>query len=116
MVKPQVEEIFFLETFGSLLWKIYHVDHLPKMIPEEKGLGLSEIQNTQGVLALITSLLHDPHDDKFSLHSALSRIEVADVLWWEMKGGMKGGNNGSFIHGRVVEEKMGKIRGMLSLN
>lgn len=32
-----------------------------------------------GMLAMITSLLHDPHDDKFSLKGALSRIEVADA-------------------------------------
>lgn len=105
-----VQRLIRIHFFGSLLWKKYHVGHLPKWSPTKKALVKSK--NTQGVLALITSLLHDPHDDKFSLHSALSRIEVADVLWWEMKGG----KNGSFIHGRVVEEKMGKMRGMLSLN
>lgn len=32
-----------------------------------------------GMLALITSLLHEPNDDRFSLKGALSRIEVADA-------------------------------------
>ena len=113
-------EIFWVQRLrlGFLLGACYGRNIMwiicQKWSPQKKALVKSK--NTQGVLALITSLLHDPHDDKFSLHSALSRIEVADVLWWEMKGEMKGGNNGSFIHGRVVEEKMGKIRGMLSVN
>ncbi|CAK9024058.1 unnamed protein product [Durusdinium trenchii] len=35
-----------------------------------------------GMLALITSLLHEPNDDRFSLKGALSRIEVADALFF----------------------------------
>jgi len=74
--KPPVGQAFVF--WGGLAGMIF--------VPVFSGLtqcpAWSGMMLNLGVLALITSLLHDPHDDKFSLHSALSRIEVADALFF----------------------------------
>ncbi|CAJ1340459.1 unnamed protein product [Effrenium voratum] len=35
-----------------------------------------------GLLGLVTSLLHDPHDEHFSMKGALTRVEVPDALFF----------------------------------